>query len=129
MLWSSAASHVSADPAPPYGCYDSVEGLRHHAVPPCWPRRRCRAPARHALPVAPATMALRNCFPPPRPASKEFFGTALKPLENAPCRLANPTLGRPRAGSRLAARWAPARSEEHTSELQSLMRTSYAASC
>src|SRR3546814_9189125 len=63
------------------GCYDSVEGLCHHAVPPCWPRRRCRAPARHALPVAPATMALRNCFPPPRPASKEFFGTALKPLE------------------------------------------------
>src|SRR3546814_3664218 len=99
MLWSSAASHVSADPAPPYGCYDSVEGLCHHAVPPCWPRRRCRAPARHALPVAPATMALRNCFPPPRPASKEFFGTALK------------------------------RSEEHTSELQSLMRISYAVFC
>src|SRR3546814_20918069 len=100
MLWSSAASHVSADPAPPYGCYDSVEGLCHHAVPPCWPRRRCRAPARHALPVAPATMALRNCFPPPRPASKEFLGTALKPLENAPCRLAHPTLVRPLAGSR-----------------------------
>src|SRR3546814_4209006 len=92
----------------PYTTLVRSEGLCHHAVPPCWPRRRCRAPARHALPVAPATMALRNCFPPPRPASKELFGTALKPLENAPCRLANPTLGRPRAGSRLAARRAPA---------------------
>src|SRR3546814_18712659 len=104
MLWSSAASHVSADPAPPYGCYDSVEGLCHHAVPPCWPRRPCRAPARHALPAAPATMALRNCFPPPPPASKAFFGTAFKPLEYGPCRLPHTNLDRPSAGSSPAAR-------------------------
>src|SRR3546814_9620566 len=38
-----------------------------------------------------------------------------------------PRCGRPRP--RASARWRPGRSEEHTSELQSLMRNSYAVFC
>src|SRR3546814_1905329 len=57
--------------------------------------------------------------PPPAPAS---FATAATCYD----RRADP-LGNPHEPAAVAPE--PARSEEHTSELQSLMRTSYAVSC
>src|SRR3546814_7819058 len=69
------------------------------------PQRRCRRPGRTAVTGEPA---------PARRARRPAAGAGLGPEPHA-------------AGRRRAA--VPARSEEHTSELQSLMRISYAVFC
>src|SRR3546814_4472225 len=65
----------------------------------------------------PYTTLFRSCFRPSRPR---------RPALQAPdCAAA----AQSRSGGSQARPWEPARSEEHTSELQSLMRISYAVFC
>src|SRR3546814_1609783 len=69
----------------------------------------------------PYTTLFRSCRPPPRhPRSRR-----LHPWRSAPCSGRSSTRPRGRSPSRPGR----SRSEEHTSELQSLMRISYAVFC
>src|SRR3546814_1192020 len=73
--------------------------------------------SRHAAGVSPSTSALSDSRPPPSSASASTSRTCL------------PAFAAAMAAARPAAPDPTIRSEEHTSELQSLMRIAYAVSC
>src|SRR3546814_7512511 len=80
--------------------------------------------------TAAALPRLRAGGGPGRFALRILLGRAELYRRAALCRLRGAVCGHPRPGCALRALpGAPARSEEHTSELQSLMRISYAVFC